>query len=74
MYCLVMAALPHVFSKTTAVLTKRAEPVYCITDLAQIGRVPLQCPLQATSPPLPQRDCGTCPSVYSTKMPFGGCS
>ena len=36
--------------------------------------VPLQCPLQVTSPPLPQRDCGKRPSVYSIKMPFVGCS
>ena len=36
--------------------------------------VPLQCPLQVTSPPLPQRDCGKRPSVYSIKMTFVGCS
>ena len=54
-HSMVMAALLHVFSKTTAVLTKGAEPVYCITDLAQIGRVPLQCPLQVPTPSPPKR-------------------
>lgn len=74
-YSLVMASKLHVFSKTTCVLTRGSESVYCITVRFCSNKEEDNCNARFKLPtPVPQRDCGTCPSVYSTKMPFGGCS